>query len=58
MLTSTISTFFFSAINKNDNKEKGVKAISHEYMLDISDLSTDERMNLISYYHFLKSKDS
>ncbi|MGL4107901.1 potassium channel family protein [Clostridium sp. LP20] len=55
MLTSTISTFFFSAIKRNDNREKDKEAVNNRCILDISDLPKEERINLISYYNFLKN---
>lgn len=54
MLTSTISTFFFSKIDKrkeNKSKEK------NKVILDISDLSEEKRNNLLNYYKFLKEND-
>lgn len=57
MLTSTISTFFFSAIEKRKLKEKKESKDKEQVIIDISDLSLTQRKNLISYYEFLKSED-
>ncbi|MGL4850338.1 MAG: potassium channel family protein [Clostridium sp.] len=52
MLTSTISTFFFSAVNKKNKKEN-----LEVETLDISDLSIEKRKMLIGFYEFLKKED-
>ncbi|MGL5417669.1 MAG: ion transporter [Clostridium sp.] len=52
MLTSTISTFFFSAIDKKNKKEN-----LNVETLDISKLSMEKRKMLLSYYEFLKKDD-
>lgn len=57
MLTSTISTFFFSALENRKLKEKKESQDKEEVIIDISDLSLTQRNNLISYYEFLKSED-
>jgi len=54
MLTSTISTFFFAALENKKLKEKNEFQDKKQVMIDISDLSLDKRKNLISYYEFLK----
>lgn len=51
MLTSTISTYFFSKLNRKKTSLKN----SEVTMLDISDLSKEKQQNLISYYEYLKS---
>ena len=57
MLTSTISTFFFSALENRKLKEKKEFQDKEQVIIDISDLSLTQRNNLISYYEFLKSED-
>lgn len=57
MLTSTISTFFFSALENKKIKEKNQSKDKEQVIMDISDLSLDKRKNLISYYEFLKNED-
>ena len=54
MLTSTISTFFFQAIEKRKQNEKESKHSLEKLTLDISDLDYDDRKKLLSYYEFLK----
>ena len=54
MLTSTISTFFFQAIENKKKKEKIMCNEDSIDKLDISDLSLEKRRNLISYYEYLK----
>lgn len=55
MLTSTISTFFFQAIENRKKKEKIICTEDSIESLDISDLSLEKRQNLISYYEYLKN---
>lgn len=60
MLTSTISTFFFTTLqNKKmkEKKEKRNKENKEKVIIDISDLPLEKRQNLISYYHFLKDNN-
>ena len=58
MLTSTISTFFFSVLEKR--KLEDVRELNEEkqIMIDISDLSLDKRKSLINYYEFLKKEEN
>jgi Ion channel. len=62
MLTSTISTFFFTTLQNKKNKEKKerreerLKDKEH-VIIDISELSTEKRKNLLSYYEFLKDSN-
>lgn len=58
MLTSTISTFFFSVLEHRKLEEKNKSIEKDQIMMDISDLSLAKRKNLISYYEFLKSEDN
>ncbi|HEX9027123.1 MAG TPA: potassium channel family protein [Clostridium sp.] len=57
MLTSTISTFFFVALENKKLKEKNKFQDKKQVMIDISGLSLDKRKNLISYYEFLKGEE-
>ena len=54
MLTSTISTFFFSNIDKK--KKKKIKE-EDKVIIDLSDLSEEKRNNILNYYKFLKEND-
>lgn len=57
MLTSTISTFFFSVLERRKLEDE--KKINKEYQItiDISDLSLEKRKSLIDYYEFLKKEN-
>lgn len=57
MLTSTISTFFFSVLENKKIEAKKEFENKEEVIMDISDLSLDKRKNLISYYEFLKKNN-
>lgn len=57
MLTSTISTFFFSAIqNKKGKGEKNVQEVEGNCTLDLSVLSEEDRNSIKSYYTYLINK--
>lgn len=58
MLTSTISTFFFSVLERRKLQEKRVEKENKQMMIDISDLPLDKRESLINYYKFLKREDN
>ena len=55
MLTSTMSSFFYNKYSKNlvDN----CVCNDENLILDISELSEEDRKNLISYYNYLRFKD-
>lgn len=55
MLTSTMSTFFFKrhAEDKINNYSKDTEVL----VLDISNLSEENKKNIMSYYNFLRFKD-
>lgn len=60
MLTSTISTFFFSSLGKREKLH--IKRRRHEVnekvVIDISDLSEEKRRHLVSYYEYLKREEN
>lgn len=58
MLTSTISTFFFSAIQKKNVQEKKSSGNINESdcMIDLSILSEEDRTSVISYYEYIVDK--
>jgi voltage-gated potassium channel len=54
MLTSTVSTYF---ITKTEQKKRETLNSSETVSLDISDLTKEQRKQLIDYYEFIKSRE-
>jgi voltage-gated potassium channel len=55
MLTSTVSTYF---ITKKDKKGKEALTNSEVLLLDISDLTTEQKKQVIDFYEFVKSREN
>ena len=54
MLTSTIATFFFARFNKKENIDKIISENSvHKDIINLSELTEENRNNIINYYNYL-----
>jgi voltage-gated potassium channel len=53
MLTSTVSTYF---ITKTDSKKKNVIVDGEKVILDLSELSEEQRNHVIEYYEFIRGR--
>lgn len=55
MLTSTVSTYF---ITKTDKKRKKILSNSEIISLDISDLTNEQRKQVIEFFEFVKTREN